>query len=149
MDDFEYVTPQTIKDKDSIIDYQYAMDTICEIYEDLVMRGVPEEDARYVLPNACCTNITVTMNARELRHFFEERLCERAQWEIHDLAVQMLREVQKVAPALFEGAGAKCIRLGYCPEAKGCGRMPKLDDLHSAYWKSLPGDGKPKEEEEK
>lgn len=140
MGGFEYVTPPSIGDRKigSTLDpitlqkYEFTLkeeyDTIIKnlqsAYRRLVEKhGVPEEDARYILPNACTTNITITMNARELRHFFGERCCTRAQWEIREMAEKMLDEVKKIAPVLFEDAGPKCRRLGYCPEAKGCGRM--------------------------
>jgi thymidylate synthase (FAD) len=85
------------------------------------------EDARYVLPNACETKIFVTMNARELLHFFGERLCQRAQWEIRQVAEMMLDQARRVAPAAILGAGPKCIRLGGCPEGKmTCGRYAEM-----------------------
>ena len=77
------------------------------------------EDARFVLPNACETNLIVTMNARELRHFFELRCCERAQWEIRAVADKMLGLVVGVAPLLFGHAGPGCVR-GRCPEGAYC-----------------------------
>lgn len=121
MDGFEYVMPESVEEWNCINDYELIMVEIQSAYRELISMGVPEEDARYILPNACCTNITITMNARELRHFFEERCCTRAQWEIREMAERMLDEVKKVAPVLFEDVGPKCLRLGYCPEAKGCG----------------------------
>lgn len=105
--------------------YIELMEEISMLYAEMVKAGIPEEDARYILPNATKTNIIVTMNARELRHFFSLRCCERAQWEIKQLADMMLALVREVAPSLFEDAGARCKQLGYCPEARGCGRMPK------------------------
>ncbi len=90
-------------------------------YRDMVNRGIPREDARYLLPHGWETRIVVTMNARELHHFFRLRLCRRAQWEIQDLACAMLREVRKVAPLLFEVAGPDCVTLGRCEEARPCG----------------------------
>jgi thymidylate synthase (FAD) len=101
------------------------MEEIESIYTQMVKVGIPEEDARYILPNACKTNIVVTMNARELRHFFSLRCCERAQWEIKQLAEMMLALVKEVAPSLFDDAGARCKQLGYCPEKRGCGRYPR------------------------
>lgn len=84
------------------------------------------EDARYVLPNACETKIVATMNARELLHFFNHRCCNRAQWEIRELATQMLILVKKVAPILFENAGPSCVN-GPCPEGKmTCGRIVEV-----------------------
>jgi len=78
-------------------------------YYKLLEAGVPEEDARYVLPNGVNTNVVVTMNARELYNFFALRLCSRAQWEIRQVAWKMLEEVKKVHPRLFRYAGANCI----------------------------------------
>jgi thymidylate synthase (FAD) len=91
------------------------------------------EDARYVLPNACETKIFVTMNARSLLHFFEERLCLRAQWEIRGVGDMMLAEVKAVAPTIFRGAGPKCVRLGMCPEGKmTCGRYAEIQTKYAA-----------------
>jgi thymidylate synthase (FAD) len=73
------------------------------------------------------------MNARELLHFFEERLCLRAQWEIRHVADQMLAQVKKVCPAVFDGAGPKCVRLGQCPEGKKtCGNFAKIQQDYAA-----------------
>ncbi len=81
------------------------------------------EDARYVLPNACETKMIVTMNARSLINFFNHRCCERAQWEIRDLACSMLSLVREVAPTIFKKAGPPCVK-GPCPEGKmSCGKM--------------------------
>jgi thymidylate synthase (FAD) len=92
-----------------------------------------QEDARYVLPNACESKIFVTMNARELLHFFEQRLCLRAQWEIRDVAEKMLGLVKEVCPSVFVGTGPKCIRLGRCPEGKmSCGRFEEQKRKYSA-----------------
>lgn len=80
------------------------------------------EDARYVLPNACETSLIVTMNARSLMNFFHHRCCERAQWEIREMATEMLRLVRAVAPTLFRYAGPSCAA-GACPEgAMSCGK---------------------------
>ena len=82
------------------------------------------EDARFVLPNACTTRMMVTMNVRELRHFFSLRCCSRAQWEIRAVANEMLKLCKSVAPALFADAGPGCVR-GHCPEGeKSCGKTP-------------------------
>lgn len=84
------------------------------------------EDARFVLPNATETMIVVTMNARELLHFFEVRCCNRAQWEIRDLAKQMLAQVVQVAPTLFKNAGPACLN-GPCPEGNmSCGKRAEV-----------------------
>lgn len=86
-----------------------AYDEAYKYYYELLNSGVPEEDARYVLPNGVNTNIVVTMNARELYNFFSLRLCSRAQWEIRAVAWKMLEEVKKVHPRLFKYAGPSCI----------------------------------------
>jgi thymidylate synthase (FAD) len=84
------------------------------------------EDARYVFPNACETKIVFTMNVRTLMNFFTHRCCDRAQWEIRDLANEMLIQVKEIAPTLFKKAGASCVR-GKCPEGSmSCGN-PKKD----------------------
>ena len=88
------------------------------------------EDARFVLPNACETHITLTMNARELLHFFSLRCCNRAQWEIRALAREMLRLCKQVSPTIFESAGPGCVR-GACPEgAKSCGKVAEMRELY-------------------
>lgn len=93
------------------------------------------EDARFVLPNACETKLVVTMNARSLKHFFNLRCCNRAQWEIRALAEEMLRLVYPIAPALFSDAGPGCVATGRCPEGKmSCGQMAEVRAKY-AGWK--------------
>ncbi|WP_010239420.1 FAD-dependent thymidylate synthase [Clostridium arbusti] len=88
------------------------------------------EDARYVFPNACETKIIVTMNARELMHFFSERCCNRAQWEIRAMSNRMLNEVKKVSPILFKYSGPDCVR-GICPEGSmTCGKTLEVRKLY-------------------
>jgi len=97
-----FVTPPTIeKDNVSLIYYQKFMDSAWNLYKSLIKRKIPVEDARFVLPNATYTNITITMNARELLHFFYLRCSKEAQWEIRELANKMLKEVKKIAPIIF------------------------------------------------
>ncbi len=114
-----YVAPRGISENEEAQKiYNYTLSHISDAYQKLLKLGVPKEDARFVLPNAAKTNILITMNARELRHFFNLRCCERSQWEIREMAIEMLRQAKKVAPALFENAGPSCVELGYCPERK-------------------------------
>lgn len=109
-----------------------------EIQEILVRNGrgaKANEDARFVLPNACETKVVLTMNCRSLLHFFELRCCMRAQWEIRALALSMLELCRQALPVVFAGAGARCERLGYCPEDErfSCGRYPRLAEIpHSS-----------------
>lgn len=91
------------------------------VYGELLTLGVPKEDARYILPHGWETRLVVTMNARELHHFFSLRLCRRAQWEIQDLAREMLRLCLDVAPSLFAPAGPPCVVEGCCHESRPCG----------------------------
>ncbi len=91
------------------------------------------EDARFVLPNACTTKIMMTMNARSLMNFFHHRCCNRAQWEIRDLAAQMFRLCYEVAPNLFKNAGPACVS-GRCPEGKmSCGKMNEMRALYDSW----------------
>jgi thymidylate synthase (FAD) len=117
-----YVTPPTIaSDPGSSKMYEEMMAKIWDTYRKLNER-IPAEDARYVLPNGCTTNITITMNARELLHFFSLRCCERAQWEIREMAELMLQLCKDISPVIFRDAGPPCIR-GPCPEGKlSCGK---------------------------
>ena len=99
---------------------------LAALYADLREAGIAAEDARFVLPNASHSRLIITMNARELRHFFRLRCCRRAQWEIRDLAKEMLKEVTKVAPALFQKAGPGCLA-GACPEGEmSCGAATEV-----------------------
>lgn len=97
--------------------FEAAIDHAVSAYSRLLELGIPAEDARYLLPNAAETKIVVTMNVRELLHFFDLRCCNRAQWEIRDLAHRMLELVKPTAPYVFADAGASCVR-GACPEGK-------------------------------
>lgn len=127
-DKFEYVVPKGIKDLGpaQVLEFKRQMEKIHQWYciWQNKLGGPGEkanEDARFILPQATATGLLVTMNARELMHFFELRCCNRAQWEIRDMADAMLREVKVVAPELFKNAGPGCVR-GYCPEGKrSCG----------------------------
>ena len=102
------------------------MRRLAALYADLREAGIAAEDARFVLPNASHSRLIMTMNARELRHFFRLRCCRRAQWEIRALAKEMLKEVIKVAPALFQKAGPGCLA-GACPEGEmSCGAAPEV-----------------------
>lgn len=123
----EAVTPPSVAADSAAAEvFEEAMAAAWHAYRELVRLGVPKEDARFVLPNACTTNIVFTMNARELRHFFRLRCCNRAQWEIRALAIDMLRLVREIAPTLFRNAGPACLR-GNCPEGKmSCGKMEQV-----------------------
>ena len=122
-DEFPLIAPESIAASPRRLKiFDRAIKATAKAYRELVDDGVPAEDARFVLPNAAETKIIVTMNARELLHFFELRCCERAQWEIRAMAIEMLRIVKPAAPVIFSSAGPGCL-LGPCPEGTmTCGK---------------------------
>ena len=140
---FEYVTPEAITSDPVTKDvYDETMQLLQSRYDFIragliqkyVKDGMNEkaaekkanEDARMVLPNACCTSIVMTMNIRSLFNFFKHRCCNRAQWEIRDVADEMLRQCMEVAPNIFKYAGPDCVTKGKCGEGKmSCGN-PKF-----------------------
>lgn len=141
---FEYVTPEAIANDPISKDiYDETMELLQGRYDFIragliqkyVKDGMDEkvaekkanEDARMVLPNACCTSIIVTMNVRSLFNFFKHRCCNRAQWEIRAVANEMHRQCMEIAQNIFKYAGPECITKGKCPEGKmTCGKRPNL-----------------------
>jgi thymidylate synthase (FAD) len=123
----KYVLPPSIsKNKEAGKKYAELIKTVWKSYAELIDSGIPAEDARYVLPNAAETNIVVTMNARSLINFFRQRCCNHAQWEIRELAYEMLKQVKKVAPVIFTNAGPACVMDDVCPEKdESCPLYPK------------------------
>lgn len=153
---FQYIVPPAINENEEARKlYVEAMESDQKTYDEIanilklqyikeyLEKGMSEkqaksaaekraiEDARYVLPNACETKIMITMNARSLIHFFNVRCCERAQWEIREMAVLMLNEAKAVAPSIFKKAGPSCIA-GPCPEGKmTCGKIIEVRERFS------------------
>lgn len=151
LDQFQYIIPPAIEKNNiakalfvkSMEESQHHYDEITnllfeDLYENYLEEGLSEkeaklkaekeaiEDARYIFPNACETKIVFTMNTRSLLNFFRLRTCNRAQWEIRELATAMLKEVKKVYPILFKNAGPKCIT-GPCPEGRmTCGKIKEV-----------------------
>lgn len=141
---FEYVTPEAIASNPVIKGaYDETMQLLQDRYDSIraaliqkyIKSGMDvkaagkkaNEDARMVLPNACCTSIIVTMNIRSLFNFFKHRCCNRAQWEIRAVANEMFRQCMSVAPNIFKYAGPDCITKGKCSEGKmTCGQKPNL-----------------------
>ena len=123
--DNDVVMPDSIPEKYRV-DWEEIVKKAGILYVHMVEDGVPKEDARFIVPQGVTTKLTMTMNARELRHFFALRCCNRAQWEIRKLACNMLDLVKPVAPILFADAGPACVR-GQCHEKRPCGNpWPKL-----------------------
>lgn len=140
---FGYIVPPKIEalGAEAVAEFEQQMDTLHQWYtrwqEKLGTGEGGNEDARFVLPGACETRMMVTMNVRELRHFFSLRMCTRAQWEIRALANEMHRLCMEVAPALFANAGPGCLR-GACPEGeKTCGRMLQIRSERKAWIDNL------------
>ncbi|MFH0819145.1 MAG: FAD-dependent thymidylate synthase [Patescibacteria group bacterium] len=125
-----FIVPPKIK-KNQLAQQIYIdqVKLIHENYKKLIAMGINKEDARYLLPNAAETKIIITMNARELLHFFEKRLCTRAQWEIRILAGKMLFLVREVSPLIFSHAGPTCETEKICWEG----------DLSCGKWKNIQG----------
>ena len=135
---FGYIIPDSITalGEESVNRFREQMNTLEKWYTEwqkLLGKGEKSnEDARFVLPNACETRIILTMNVRELRHFFSLRMCSRAQWEIRKMAEEMFRLCFETAPSLFMNAGPACLR-GKCPEGeKSCGKAAKIREERDA-----------------
>lgn len=133
--DFDYIIPPAIeRNSEAKNEFEKLMTTIQQSYtklitflgQDNISGETANQDARFALPQAAETKVVVTMNCRELLHFFEHRCCSRAQWEIRQLANKMLDICRKKLPAVFFGSGAKCEVLEYCPEGEkfSCGKYP-------------------------
>ena len=155
---FEFITPPAIEElPEAKSEYDKVIADITESYtkiaelltekhtKELIAQGLDEknarskatklanEDARFILPNACETKIVVTMNVRSLFNFFRHRCCNRAQWEIRAVANEMLRQCLEVAPHIFSHAGPSCVADGKCPEGKmTCGKINEVKEYFSA-----------------
>ncbi|MBQ1519244.1 MAG: FAD-dependent thymidylate synthase [Ruminococcus sp.] len=160
---FEFITPPEIAAlPEAKAEYERTMDEISRSYEkiadiltakhitELTAQGMNEkeaaskarklanEDARFILPNACETKIVVTMNVRSLFNFFRHRCCRRAQWEIREVANEMLRLCIKAAPHIFAHAGPSCVAEGKCPEGKmSCGKMLEVKEQFRSLKNSI------------
>lgn len=158
IENFEYITPPSIEDdpkakeifdkamEDDLKSYIKLTDILFEKhYQSFVKNGLKEkeakriaeklaiEDARYVFPNACETKIVFTMNLRTLLHFFSLRCCNRAQWEIRNLAFEMVKICKEVYPNLFKNAGPSCLK-SPCPEGKmTCGKINEVRELYKSF----------------
>ncbi|HUL01451.1 MAG TPA: FAD-dependent thymidylate synthase [Nitrospirota bacterium] len=132
---FDYIIPPSIKKDSALVrefekcmaDAQKNYSKVLKRLEELGFSGESgQQDARYLLPNAAETKIVVTMNARELLHFFRVRCCNRAQWEIHEMADRMLALVKKIAPTIFLKSGPGCLST-VCPEGTmTCGKISEV-----------------------
>lgn len=159
--EFEYITPPEIEQNiEAKKEFESVMHEITESYSKIVnllneshkekfiadgmdeksalskARKLANEDARFILPNACETKIVVTMNVRSLFNFFRHRCCNRAQWEIRAVANEMLKLCLQTAPNIFKYAGPSCVAEGKCPEGKmTCGKMNEVRKYFSSFKK--------------
>ena len=117
----DLVMPESIRNSEFYEEAGSLLEDVMNLYLRMVNAGIPCEDARYVTPQAVPTTLYMTMNARELLHFFSLRTCNRAQWEIRRLADEMLTLCKQSAPVIFGNAGPGCV-CGQCPEKMPCGR---------------------------
>ncbi|MDD3655200.1 MAG: FAD-dependent thymidylate synthase [Atribacterota bacterium] len=119
-----HITPKSIRNNNSdlLLKFQELSQSCFSFYREMLAQGIPAEDARYILPQSVTTSIIFTANARELIHFFRLRCCNRAQWEIRELAISMLKLVKEIAPHIFQDSGPSCL-IGPCPEGEmTCGK---------------------------
>ena len=114
--------PEIAENAEAAAFFEHAVEEAHVAYRKLTELGVPKEDARFILPHGWETSLVMTMNARELHHFFAIRICRRAQWEIRYLASRMFGLVRNAAPELFEGCGPACLSEGACREMHPCGQ---------------------------
>lgn len=131
-----FIIPDSIKERgwNNLVESKIL--EMFSLYDDLVRAGVPKEDARFVLPQAVETKFVVTMNLREFKHFAELRMCERAQWEIRQLAWKMWESLWSLNDdwkklLVWAKIGPKCINLGYCNEGE---LMPNRCWLRQKKW---------------
>ncbi|MCI8613168.1 MAG: FAD-dependent thymidylate synthase [Clostridia bacterium] len=144
--DFNYIVPPAIADlgdsaKEEFVEQMRTVSQWYNAWQERLGGGErANEDARFVLPNACETKMILTMNARELMHFFSLRCCNRAQWEIRDVAWQMLSQVLEVAPDVFEGCGPTCLT-GACSEGKkSCGKAALVRERYERLKECAKGE---------
>ena len=127
---FDYIVPPTIlKQPDLYEKYQNFMRETTKLYLEMTEKGIPAEDARFILPNAAATSMVASLNLREMIHLANLRLCTRAQSEIRTLVKLMCDELISTEPWLKDYLTPKCEQAGFCDEDKSCGRKPKKEEL--------------------
>jgi thymidylate synthase (FAD) len=122
---FEYITPKTVINGGFQEEYDEFMSKTAKFYEKMIQKGIPAEDARFILPNAATSSLVASLNLREMIHLANLRLCVNAQHEIRQLVHKMCDLVVEQDPWLAEYLVVKCEKNGFCDEIKSCGRFPK------------------------
>ena len=117
-----YIEPETVKSSLNILNkYRNLMDDIANLYNEMCSKGIPNEDARMILPNACFTSIMVSMNARAFLEAATLRTCNRAQWEIRQMFQLMRDSIKDIYPNVWKKCFPNCTKKCGCLEAKPCG----------------------------
>ena len=130
---FSFVYPDCIEKSEDVFSYDKCIEHISHVYNYMIQKGMKAEDARSVLPNATKTNITMSVNFRELIHLCNLRLCTRAQKEIRDLFKEIVKCVKEVDERLASYLVPACEVHGVCQEKMCCGRKPKFEDVMKVY----------------
>jgi thymidylate synthase (FAD) len=128
---FDYIIPPSIKkNEEATIEFKRLMNDIVDAYGRFKTKyQIPNEDARFILPNACETKIFVTMNVRELFHFFNQRCCNMAQWEIREMAIQMLKICKNESREIFYDAGPSCLNEDCKEGTRSCGKQYDVQEF--------------------
>ncbi len=136
-----YITPRSIEnDSDLAENYKRLMEACFAFYRDMQKRSVPNEDARFILPQAVVTRLIMTVNMRQLLNMYNLDACLRSQWEIREFVNAIKSEIDKVSPRLAGEMKIKCFRMGYCDEKMMCeplkDKMPRKEDIINTHQKS-------------
>ncbi len=138
VEEADCVVPRSIRsDEQLAVEVNIVIQTAMDLYRRLMAAGVPNEDARYVLPQAVATRLVMTVNLRALMQMYRLDACLRSQWEMRHLVNAMKREIRRISPRLASELKIKCFAQGYCDEATMChelpGGMPRKYALFHAY----------------
>ena len=124
-----YIIPASVRESGLLDEYVDAFEKNAALYKKLERHGVPKGKSVYCLLSGNTIDVVSTMNARELKLFFELRTCTRAQWEIREKAIALLFELRKISPALFKNFGPSCFSKGKCPEGRlSCGKAAEMKE---------------------
>lgn len=136
--DMEDILGETHKDDVVLNAIEDNMRATQNLLDVLDTHKIPSEDLRYFVPAGCASNITITMNARELIQFCGLRMCKRAQKEIRELATEMARLATEASPTLFSvfPLDAQCVKNKMCEEHKSCGRFPTKVEIADYYYQN-------------
>lgn len=127
-----YIIPASVRESGLLEKYVDAFEKTAALYKKLEESGVPKGQSVYCLLSGNTIDVVSTMNARELKLFFELRTCARAQWEIREKATALLSELRQISPVLFKNYGPSCFSKGRCPEGRlSCGKAAEMKEKFS------------------